>query len=87
MSWSINIIGEPEKISAELDAHAKRLEGSNKEEFERALPHLKGLLELNKSTACKFRMEANGHSIFNDNGKLDFSNCFVKLEPIWGVFV
>lgn len=62
MSWSVIIIGTPEKISTALDEHSTKCEGQSKVEFDDALPHMKALVNQNfGSDNPVVKIIANGH--------------------------
>jgi hypothetical protein len=88
MSWSIQFIGKPENVSKALEDYSTKLDGMSKEEYDKALPHLKGLVEQNsnKSTGILVRVEANGHA-FSQDGELQYSNCKAVVEPVYGTVV
>lgn len=83
MSWSVSFIGTPEKITQALNKESSRLTGHSKEEFDKALPPIFGLLKLNTSEPeTALRICLSGHSY----GPV-YSNCFVVIEPLNGVIV
>lgn len=49
MSWSVNLIGHPLDVIAELHDYSTKQTGASKVEFDAALPHLTGLLAQNFS--------------------------------------
>lgn len=63
MSWSVNYIGTPEKISEELEKNSSNLSGVSKQEYDDALPHLKALVNLNvnKDYPIALKLDASGH--------------------------
>lgn len=66
MSWGITLIGNPEKISAELDAYEATLTGASLEEFKEAKPALQQLVKLNLNQSSITRLEASGHATFTE---------------------
>lgn len=82
MSWSINLIGKPENISVALDEKSKELDGKSKEEFDEALPNLKALITMNKSSwGSSLQLIASGHV----SG--EYSSCFVEIKSFGGTLV
>lgn len=82
MSWSVNLIGTPDKIAAALDEYSGNLTDFSKEEFDGALPSLKQLLEQNKSDQPGrpvLLLSAHGHG-HKYNGQVQYQTCSVKLE-------
>jgi hypothetical protein len=83
MSWSITVIGTPEKISAAIEQESEKLSGQCKTEFDAAKPHLHGLLAQNYSEANyaqpTLRLSANG-SAYTRDGKPVHQSCFVELR-------
>jgi len=66
MSWSINIIGKPSAVAAELAKHAESLSGESRREFEAALPSLVALCHENFANGGGYTepvlvLEASGH--------------------------
>lgn len=47
MSWSVGIIGHPDKVAAELEAHSATLGGVSLAEYNDAKPHLVALVKQN----------------------------------------
>lgn len=84
MSWSFNAAGKPADLVAALRAESERLTGNSKSEFDEALPHLIGLIELNSCEHPDQRidLEANGHAVFAD-GKKSSSNCSVNISSFY----
>ena len=74
MSWSINMIGTPEKLVEALKKHSETLSGKSKEEFDAALPHMIALIEENKGGYAKNALEisGSGHG-YGEDGNLSFS--------------
>lgn len=83
MSWSINVIGTPDKITEALDVMSESLTGDSKAEFDNALPHLKGLVGMNYNEAIPgmgIELSASGHAHGAEgNG---YSNCLVSIKPL-----
>lgn len=88
MSWNISYIGTPKKIIEALETKSTELNGPSKEEYDIALPHLKGLVEMNYSEAhpqmC-IRINASGHA-YKAKGN-NYSNCNVSIASIDGELV
>lgn len=84
MSWSIQLIGNPENICAALDAESERLTGQSKDEFDAALPHLKALVGQNVSETQLpvLNLTASGHGNKPTTGA-GYNNVSCKIEPDW----
>lgn len=67
MSWSFNATGKPEALARAMDKYAKTLTGASKEEFDEALPHLKGVVLQNKIdpsyVGSYVKIDASGHGL------------------------
>jgi len=66
MSWSISVIGVPEKVNAKLDEYSATLNGASKEEFDAAKPHLQALIAENVGSSVVVELSASGHASFAD---------------------
>ena len=83
MSWSVALIGTPEGIAKELDAHALRLDGQSKQEFMEARPHLQGIVRLAVGPSQVLTLSASGHAS-KSNGVKTNGQISVVLEQFWG---
>jgi hypothetical protein len=85
MSWSVTVIGRPDKVVAELDKYGDSLNGQSRDEFTEAKPHLVGLVKLTVGDTLVVRLEASGHASFESTGFATSAKvrgaCIVKLEP------
>lgn len=65
MSWSIYSVGTPNKVVNDLKTHSERLTYPTKGEFDKALPNLIGLVELNsggnEGETAIIKLTASGH--------------------------
>ena len=88
MSWSITLIGTPEKISVALQEHSKKLTGDSKEEFDQALPNLLGLVGMNHTTGEKFylKLQASGHA-YTSVDQSSYGTCSVSIEYVGAILV
>lgn len=95
MSWSITLIGTPDKIVAALDAESVRQSGQCKIEFDEALPALKTLVLQNfdkrpeaRLRVLKLRASGSGYakqSLGADGETVTEQvqrNCAVTLEDM-----
>jgi len=59
MSWSIHFIGKPEKVVEALEAHVEKtgISGASKEEYEKALPNMVGLVKQNFGSSSPSQQE------------------------------
>ena len=83
MSWSLSIIGKPEKVAEELDRQSAIFTGQSKEEFDAALPHLKVLVLQNVGDNLIVQLSANGHATIAD-GKRTYGTVYVNLTQLFG---
>lgn len=82
MSWSKSLIGKPENIIKALKEESLRLKDASKEEFDKALPSMIALLELNYNDmgTPNLRFMANGHASEGPLSK--YSSMNIKIEYI-----
>jgi hypothetical protein len=87
MGWNISLIGKPEKVAQAL-RDLQRMTGDSKTEFDEALPHLLGLVNLNyrneegaRMGALTIHLDASGHG-FKRDGRGVHSNCNVQLKQL-----
>lgn len=89
MSWSIMLIGHPDKVVAALETESTKLSGKSKDEFDAALPHLVGLVRQNYNSATDIQpvlsVQASGHGYENSEGA--YNNCIVTIQTLAGVLV
>lgn len=72
MSWSVSFIGKQHAVREELEKTSFTLSGQSKDEYDKALPHLLGLVALNERSDGKIvddaiELIANGHSSVQDS--------------------
>jgi hypothetical protein len=80
MSWSVSMLGRPEKVAAALEEHAGTLSGQSKVEYEAAAPHLVALVKQNFApTDIVVKLEAAG-SGYTEGGVEKNRSLSVKLE-------
>lgn len=66
MSWSICLIGEPDKIAEALASKSEKMEGQSKVEFDDALPHMQALVKQNfgnEGTLVKLTASGHGYAV------------------------
>lgn len=83
MSWSVQLVGVPEKIAAELDAYEATLTGQSQVEFQEAKPHLQGLIRGNVGQFGLLQLNAGGHATIN-NGEKTYGTVVVTLQTMSG---
>jgi hypothetical protein len=85
MSWSVQIVGVPNKIAAELDAYETTLTGASLDEFKEVKPHLQALVSQNVGQSL-VRLDASGHASFGSQAPhpKTSGNCSVTLAPFYG---
>lgn len=83
MSWSIVLIGTPDGIAKELDAHAQTLDDQSKQEFLEARPHLQGVVRL--AVGQMVKLNASGHATIT-NGEKKFGQISVSLDTFYGKY-
>lgn len=85
MSWSVNYMGTPQAIAESLDKYSSDLSGYSKEEFDAALPHLKGLLAENFGDQYVRQLIASGHT--GDTSRGAYRQCNVELKNLGAIKV
>jgi hypothetical protein len=87
MSWSVNYIGTPEKITAALNEQSTTLTGQSKIEFDAALPNLVGLLASNFTppgvAPQLVKLDASGSGSAQTDGTQTSRTCQVTLTPFY----
>lgn len=82
MSWSVSVIGKPEKVVEKLAAYVPGNEQSNRE-YEEAKPHLQALVSLAVGQDYLVQLEASGHVNFAADGTKIFGNISVNLHQCY----
>ncbi len=92
MSWSVQLIGNPENIAKALDEHSGTLSGQSKVEFDDAKPHLAYLVTQNFADASTnyvvplVKLNASGSGSVKDGIQVQRS-CTVLIEPFYSKLV
>lgn len=82
MSWSVSLVGTPEKVCQALDVYRKNLNGVSLEEYDEVLPGLKTIVQANASDYERVvHLEANGHSS-RTGGVKTYASCNITLKPL-----
>lgn len=84
MSWSISIIGKPDKVVEELSVYSDTLTGQSKIEYDEAKPHLQALISQNLGENIIVNLQASGHANFDSEGKRTYGACTVNLSLLYG---
>lgn len=79
MSWSLEFKGTPADIVEKLEEFGQSLSEPSKQEFEQALPHIKGVVDMNYGNEAKLHLTANGHA-FIDGDKTTQSTLQVHVR-------
>ena len=83
MSWSIQLIGKPDKINERLQEYSETLRDQSKAEFDEAAPHLAALISQIVGEGVLIKLKASGHATFTD-GKKTYGVVQVAIEPLYG---
>ena len=90
MSWSITVVGKPDRIAAALDKYSESLTGVCKKEFDEVLPGVKAILGSIKQGVLdaadpgklfEFAGRGSGCVDYNTGEKLS-ATCEITLEPM-----
>jgi hypothetical protein len=85
MSWSVQAIGKPEAVKAQLQRACEAYqEGSpSRREFDEALPHLLAIVDGNIGPVA-VHVEANGHASIDSAGLKTCGALNVKVQQYYG---
>jgi hypothetical protein len=88
MSWSVNLIGTPEKVVEELKARSEKESGQCKVEYDAALPALVCAVEQNfnkqeNASPVLVKLDASGSGWAKDGAQVQRS-CRILCEQISG---
>ena len=84
MSWSVQFIGKPEKVSEALQAQSEKMSGESKVEYDSALPHLVALVNENFGYDYPVKLLASGHG---QTGEKPNRQLTASIELIYGLLV
>lgn len=88
MSWSISLIGNPQKVIDALNEQSEKLTGQSKLEYDAALPSLRSLVAENFAPVQPvIKITANGHGYENGQADKSTRNCSVSIETVYGLLV
>lgn len=82
MSWSVSIIGKPEKVVEKLGLYVPGNEQSNRE-YEEARPHLQALISLAVGQGYLIQLDASGHANFDVSGTKTYGTVNVNLRQFY----
>lgn len=82
MSWSVQILGKPEKIIEKMETYSAQLTGQSKTEFDEVLPHLSALIRQAVGDSVLLNVSASGHARFDGNTKVD-GTISVAIQPLY----
>ena len=87
MSWSLTVIGKPEKVVEQLSAYSGTFaDAQSNQEYEEARPHLQALVSLCVGETL-VNLSANGHADFNAESKKTSGVVSVQLSPFYAKLV
>lgn len=84
MTWCFSGVGRaskmPEAIDRAIETYGEASEvNQSRKEFELVAPHLKALCLMNTDDDA-ISVNANGHAVFDSDGKMTYGSCLVKIE-------
>lgn len=84
MSWSISLIGTPEKVAIALQEQSEKLTGQSKIEYDSVLPSLVGIAKENFGNHATqlLKVEASGHGTAT-NGEQTQRQCIVNISSFY----
>jgi hypothetical protein len=85
MSWSVQLLGSPDRVVEDLLAQSAKMDGQSKKEFDNATSSIIELIgqsfgNYHESEAVIIRLTASGHGQFAADGTQTISRCNVNLE-------
>jgi len=88
MSWSITLIGKPEKVAEALEANSAKLADQSKAEYDSALPHMVALVKENfgNGDTAMIKITANGHG-YSTGGEQKQRTFTCNIEAFYAVLV
>lgn len=87
MSWSITLIGRPEKVVEALNEQSAKMQGQSKVEFDSVLPALITLAQQNFGTeGWLIKVTGSGHGSTMDGVQIE-RYCTASVERVYGVLV
>lgn len=88
MSWSISLMGKPEKVVEALKAHSEKLNGQSKVEYDDALPNMLGIVQQNFGHETQLiSVVANGHGSVNGEGKQLNRQVQMEIKAVYALLV
>lgn len=89
MSWSLNLVGRPEKVVNALNEHGAKLDRNGAAEFEKAKPSLIALVNLNSAQDGNnlIQLSAWGSTTTGSNGGTLASSFRCQIDPIFGALL
>lgn len=83
MSWSVSMMGTPEKVAEALEKYGETLSGQSKVEYDAAAPHLAALVRQNYRKSPEYPMvvtiAASGHGMTSGGEDVERC-CSLRLE-------
>lgn len=88
MSWSISLIGTPEKVKEALNKQSENLTGQSKVEYDSVLPALLIFADqnFNAGNEVVIKLTANGHGTASGDRQLE-RYCSLSLERVYALLV
>lgn len=83
MSWSVSMIGKPERVVEELSKYSETISGQSKAEYEEARPHLQSLVLLCVGQDLLVKLDASGHANFDSTSTKTYGNVQVSLSQFY----
>lgn len=88
MSWSVTVIGKPDKVVEQLSTYSGSFGNpQSNQEYEEARPHLQGLVSLCVGSDLLINLSANGHADFDADSKKTYGNVQVSLQQFYAKLV
>lgn len=88
MSWSFNLIGRPEKVISKIEEISLKMDRATAAEFNKAKPHLIGIVQLNSIPDVLVKLEASGTQVTSaaDPSVITYQ-LTVNCNPIFGAML
>lgn len=80
MSWTVNLVGTPDKVVQALNETSTNLQGGSKAEFDNALPAMTALVQLNYGDGVQIvKLNAAGHAYTG------YGQCTITLDRVTNI--
>ena len=87
MSWSINLIGTPEKIVEALEAESERMTGPNKVEFDSVKDGIICIVKANHNSKEQPALSVSAHGSAYQTQTDSYSSCAIEIKNLGKILI